>query len=99
NGNVLTENFVNPVFDLKVVSDDFHIINAGKDDNDFVYGKASFDMDMDVKGDMLFPIVNMKLNIGEDTDITYILSRTTASLEKRDGVMEFVNREDPDAVL
>src|SRR5699024_9277630 len=81
NGNVLTENFVNPVFDLKVVSDDFHIINAGKDDNDFVYGKASFDMDMDVKGDMLFPIVNMKLNIGEDTDITYILSRTTASLE------------------
>src|SRR5699024_348956 len=70
-----------------------------KDDNDFVYGKASFDMDMDVKGDMLFPIVNMKLNIGEDTDITYILSRTTASLEKRDGVMEFVNREDPDAVL
>ena len=99
NGTIFTEDFSNPGFDLKVISDNFHIINASEDDNDFVYGKAAFDMDMDIKGDMLFPVVRMNVNISNDTDVTYIMSTAQAAIESREGVIEFVNREDPDAVL
>lgn len=99
NGTIATESFTNPTFDLKVQSDNFHVINAAKEDNDFIYGKAAFDLDMDVKGDLSFPVVSMKAHISDDTDITYILSSANASMERRDGVISFVNREDPDAVL
>lgn len=99
NGTIATESFTNPTFDLKVNSDNFHVINASRDDNDFIYGKAAFDLDMDVKGSLSFPVVSMKAHISDDTDITYILSSANASMESSEGVITFVNREDPDAVL
>lgn len=99
NGTISTESFSNPNFDLKVLSDNFHVINASKEDNDFIYGKAGFDLDMDVKGSLSFPIISMKAHITDDTDITYILSSANASIESRDGIISIVNRSDPDAVL
>lgn len=99
NGKVLTKDFLNPSFDLKILSDNFHIMNAAKGENEFVYGKAAFDVDMSLKGDLSFPVVSMKLNISDDTDITYTMSRSTAALEKTEGIIEFVNRQDPEAVL
>src|SRR5690606_4742786 len=42
-GTIGTEKFLNPTFDLKLKAQNFQVLNAAKDDNDFVYGKASFD--------------------------------------------------------
>lgn len=98
-GKILTENILEPEFDLKVRSDNFHVINASPDDNEFIYGKAAFDLDMEVKGSLLLPIVSMRATISDDTDITYIMSSANAAIESRDGVVSFVNREDPNAVL
>ena len=99
NGTIGTENFSNPTFDLRVLSDNFHVINASPDDNDFIYGKAAIDLDATIKGNLSFPKVTMKASVSEDTDITYIMSSANASMESRDGVIEFVNRQNPDAVL
>ncbi|MFV9552638.1 translocation/assembly module TamB domain-containing protein, partial [Algibacter sp. PT7-4] len=41
-GNIGTESFINPTFNLEVNASDFQVINATKDDNDFLYGQASF---------------------------------------------------------
>lgn len=98
-GSINTEEITNPSFDLKVTSDNFHVMNATAKDNDFLYGKAAFSLNMDLKGDMMLPKVTMQATISEDTDITYVLSTANASLESRDGIIEFVNRQDPDAVL
>lgn len=99
NGKIGTENFANPTFNLKVLSDNFHVINASPDDNDFIYGKAGIDLDATIKGDLFFPKINMKAHISDDTNITYIMSSAHASMESREGVIEFVNRQNPDAIL
>src|SRR5690606_14130158 len=39
-GKVGSESFINLSFDLKITAENFQVLNAKKDDNDFIYGKA-----------------------------------------------------------
>src|SRR5699024_11724721 len=76
--------------------DSLPILNATVDDNDFLYGVAAVDLDATIKGSLSFPIVNMKARVSDDTDITYVMTSANASMESRDGIIEFVNRQDPE---
>lgn len=98
-GKIGTENFANPTFDLKIDTDDFQVLNASEKDNTFLYGVAAFDAHGTVKGNLNVPIVKMDIHIDDNTDITYVLPASTVGIEERDGVVVFVNREDPEAVL
>jgi translocation and assembly module TamB len=98
-GKIGNESFINPTFDLKVKANKFQVINATKEDNDFIYGKATFDAIAEIKGDLQIPIIDMNLTVGSDTDITYVMPSATVNVEERDGVVIFVNRENPDAIL
>lgn len=98
-GKIGTERFVNPTFDLTIKADDFQVLNATEKDNDFLYGKASFDADAKVTGDLQIPKVSMTLNVNDDTNVTYVMPSAAVNIEERDGVVIFVNRENPDAIL
>jgi hypothetical protein len=98
-GAIGTKSFINPTFDLNVKAENFQVLNATKEDNDLFYGKASFDANAKLTGDLQIPKLNAKLTIGSDTDITYILPSSIANVEERDGVVVFVNRENPNAIL
>lgn len=98
-GEVGTKKVLNPTFDLKVKAKNFQMLNATAEDNDFLYGKAVVDADMKINGDLQIPKINMKASIGPETNITYVMPSATANIEERDGVVVFVNRENPDAIL
>ncbi len=98
-GKIGTENFINPTFDLQVTANDFQVLNATKEDNDFLYGNASFAGSAKITGDLQVPKIDMDMTISSDTDVTYILPSATVNVEERDGVVVFVNRENPDAIL
>ncbi|MBJ2174500.1 translocation/assembly module TamB domain-containing protein [Aureibaculum sp. A20] len=98
-GFIGTESFSNPTFDLKINAKNFQVINATKEDNDLVYGKAVFDADGTIKGNLEIPKIDLNLNVGSETDITYILPSAAVNIEEQDGVVIFVNRENPDAIL
>lgn len=98
-GKVGTKNFINPTFDLSVKATNFQVLNATKKDNEEFYGKVSFDASAKLTGDLQIPKLNAKLTLGSDTDLTYVMPSSVASIEERDGVVIFVNRENPDAIL
>nr|WP_317124722.1 translocation/assembly module TamB domain-containing protein [Marixanthomonas ophiurae] len=98
-GNVGTENFINPTFDLQLKAKNFQVLNATEDDNDFLYGIATFDADAKLTGDLQIPVLKGSLTVGSNTDVTYIMPSATVNIEERDGVVIFVNRENPDAIL
>lgn len=98
-GKIGTESLINPTFDLKVKANKFQVINATKEDNDFLYGKVTFDAIAEIKGDLQIPIIDMNLTVGSDTNVTYVMPSATVNVEERDGVVVFVNRENPDAIL
>jgi len=98
-GNIGTESFINPTFDLNLKANNFQVLNATKDDNAFIYGKAAFNANAKLTGDLQIPIVDAQLTLSSDTDVTYVLPSTVANVEQRDGVVVFVNRENPNAIL
>lgn len=98
-GKVETVNFVNPTFDLSLKADNFRVLNASKDDNESLYGQISFNADAHLTGDLQIPKLNAQLSVTDNTDFTYVLPSTSVAIEERDGVVIFVNRENPDAIL
>ena len=99
NGKVITESLINPAFDLQFDARNFRALNSTRDDNDLFYGTAVFDVDAKLTGNLNLPQLELRLNIGSETNITYILTDSELEMEERDGVVIFVNREDPDDII
>ena len=99
NGSISTEILTDPAFDLSVYGKNFQILNSSKEDNDLYYGIVNFDMEGIIKGKMSFPVVDLNIGINENTNFTYVIPESVAQLEKRDGIVEFVNIENPDNIL
>mgnify|MGYP003629615785 FL=1 len=98
-GNVGTESFINPSFDLKLKAKNFKALNSTKDDFDLVYGTVVFDADASITGDLNLPIVKLNLTVNSATDVTYVLPPSEVQIESKEGVVIFVNKENPDAIL
>ncbi len=98
-GKIGTENFLNPQFDLKLKAKNFRVLNATKEDNPTLYGLATFNANADLTGDLQIPKLSANVTLGSESNITYVLPSTYASVENRDEVVVFVNKENPDAIL
>ncbi|MCG9972407.1 translocation/assembly module TamB domain-containing protein [Christiangramia crocea] len=99
NGKIITENFLNPGFDLDLQAQDFRLLNSTEEDNDLFYGDAVVDVDAQVTGDLNLPVINMDLDVKESTNFTYVVPETELQMKERDGIVIFVNKEDPDDIL
>ena len=98
-GTILTEELLNPAFDLKLQAENFRVLNSTEEDNELFYGTASLDADLELKGNLNIPRISGRLSVGEQTDITYAVPETQMEVQEREGVVIFVNRENPDAIL
>lgn len=98
-GSILTQDFTNPEFDLRIAANEFSVLNSTREDNDLFYGKAIFDARANLTGNLNLPKLQMKLDLHPSTDVTYILAESDVQVEERDGVVLFVNRANPDDIL
>lgn len=99
NGGISTETFLNPGFDLDLQARDFRLLNSTEEDNDLFYGDAIVDVDAQVKGDLNLPVIDMNLDVKENTSFTYVVPETELQMKERDGIVIFVNKENPDDIL
>ncbi|MEX0995460.1 MAG: translocation/assembly module TamB [Flavobacteriaceae bacterium] len=98
-GSILTESYTNPEFDLQFEANNFRLLNSTRDDNELFYGTAVVDIDATLTGNLNLPKLDAKLNVGKQTNVTYIMAESELAIEEREGVVIFVNREDPDNIL
>ena len=98
-GSIITEDFFNPGFDLTITADKFKALDSKKGDNELVYGKAVINADVEVTGNLEVPMINGNLTIGNETDLAYVVPQAQYEIQGREGVVIFVNRENPDAIL
>ncbi len=99
NGSVSTTDLTNPGFDLSLTAENFMVVNSTDKDNELLFGRGTIDADVTIKGDLNLPIVDAKLNIKENTDLTFIVPESQLDVVERNGVVIFVNKEDPDDIL
>lgn len=98
-GSILSRKWKDPEFDLKMRANDFQLANSTEEDNDLFYGKLNFDLNGYVQGRMSLPTIFVNIDVNKDTDFTYVYSAAQAGIEKRDGIVEFVNKEHPKQAL
>ncbi|WP_149276529.1 translocation/assembly module TamB domain-containing protein [Pareuzebyella sediminis] len=98
-GSIRTDELINPKFDLTLNAEEFRVLDSKEEDNELYYGIASVDADLSVGGDLNLPEIEGKVRIRKVTDVTYVVPEAQLDVEERDGVVIFVNREDPDAIL
>jgi hypothetical protein len=98
-GSILTADLLNPEFDIAMDTENFRILNSTKEDNELFYGLASVDAELTLEGNLDLPRIAGRLRIRKVTEITYVIPETQLDIQERDGVVIFVNRENPDAIL
>lgn len=95
NGNALTNNYINYIFDLILKANNFQALNSSRADNQAYYGKIIFDTDMKVSGTEKAPVIDGSLKIKEGTDFSIVLPQKEPGLIARDGVVIFVDKDAP----
>jgi translocation and assembly module TamB len=93
-GRVTLSNLPNVGYDLKIGTKRFMLLNASRQDNDLVYGKAFAAADLSVKGKGTESIVDGTVKILKGSDVTLILPDDDGLINRGDGIVEFVRREE-----
>jgi len=99
NGDVNIENLLNPGFNLDLQAENFKLINSTEEDNELFYGTGVVDVDAQIKGNLTLPKVSMDIDVRKSTNLTYVVPETELQMKERDGIVIFVNKENPDDIL
>lgn len=93
NGLIKTTDYLNYGFDLKVNARDFQVINSTKADNPLYYGRLYIDTRLGISGNMDRPVVDGTIGVNKKTALTVVLPTTDPSIEDRQGVVAFVQKD------
>jgi len=95
-GMIKTKTYTDFAFDLRLNADNFKVINSTALDNDLFYGKLFIDTRLGIKGTMDAPAVDGSLKINPETDFTLVLPTTDPGIQDREGIVEFVDKDNPE---
>ena len=95
NGKILTSNFINYEFDLKLTARNFQLVNSTKKDNPIYYGRMTISTDLAITGTEAKPKVDGRIIVDNGTSLTFVVPEGDASAESREGVVEFVDMSNP----
>ena len=90
-GTINTTDFINYGFDVTIKARRFQAINSTNKDNKLFYGKMVFSTNLTVKGTPSHPVVDGNLIINDKTDFTVVLPQQEPGVEKREGIVRFVD--------
>lgn len=94
-GVINSADFSNLGLDLSLIANNFNPIRSTEKDNDLFYGELYLDNDIRIKGTLNKPIIDGSVKINKDTKFSVILPQTEPSLADREGVVEFIDQDQP----
>lgn len=95
NGKLNNQDYANLGFDLTVDANNFKAVNSTAKDNDTFYGQLFLDNHLLVKGTMNNPTVEGSIKINKDTKFTVVLPQDDPSIADREGIVEFIDQDQP----
>jgi len=95
NGDIITNNFINYEYNLKLTARNFQLLNSTKKDNPLYYGKMTINADLSVSGTEVKPAVDGRVTVDNGTSLTFVVPEGDVSAESREGIVEFVDVSNP----
>lgn len=93
NGQVLTQTYKDFAFNLDVNAKGFKVVNSEKSNDAMMYGVLAIDAGLHIRGNLDLPKVDGRLAVADNTDFTFVLPQSSPSLQERDGIVEFVDKD------
>jgi hypothetical protein len=91
NGDLFTKNFRAYDFNLKLLANNFNLVNSTQADNQLFFGKLNMDADMKITGNLEAPIITAKLKANKNTNLTVVMPGSNPELQSREGVVNFID--------
>ena len=95
NGSVLTSNFINYEFNLKLTASNFQLLNSTKKDNPIYYGRMNITSDLSITGTEVKPVVDGKVTVNQGTALTFVVPQSEPGIATREGIVDFVDMSNP----
>lgn len=97
-GTIFTDNYMDYRFGLNVKSNNFKVLSSTSKDNKLFYGDVFMNSNLRIGGTMGSPVVEGSVRINEGTDFSIVIPQNTPGVVERDGVVEFVDMDDPESI-
>ncbi|MET0298139.1 MAG: translocation/assembly module TamB domain-containing protein, partial [Flavitalea sp.] len=94
-GRVFTTDYTDYRFDLKLNARNFRAIDNRLNPEQMIYGPASIDARLSVTGDMNLPVIDGTVRVRENSSVTVVLPKEDPEVEKRRGIIEFIDVSNP----
>ncbi len=95
-GNVGISDYTNPRLALKINAKEWMALNSTAKDNDLFYGTLVISTRLNVNGPVTAPDVTGNITIHDTTKLTVAIPQNEPGIEDREGIVEFVDMDDPD---
>ncbi|MGI9526318.1 MAG: translocation/assembly module TamB domain-containing protein [Weeksellaceae bacterium] len=92
-GQVSTQTYTDFAFNLDVNSENFKVVDSEEDLNQMMYGTLIIDADLHIGGDLNLPEVDGLVEVGDETDFTFVVPQESPTLEEREGIVRFVDKD------
>ena len=90
-GSILTDDYTDFQFDLKVNTDRFLALNSTVQDNELFYGTVYLDASANIGGNLNVPVIEVDARVLEGSDFTIVIPADEVAAAERDGIVEFVD--------
>ncbi|GJM30539.1 MAG: hypothetical protein DHS20C17_31740 [Cyclobacteriaceae bacterium] len=97
-GNLITRDYKNFEYDLAVKAEDYWLINNPRQEGYQLQGNLVIDSDLKISGAPDQTAISANLKVKDTTALTYIMPQQELELISGDGIVEFVDPENPDTV-
>lgn len=101
-GSVTSKSISDYVLNMDINAKDFMVVNTPRSTNEFIYGYAGVNANLNIKGSLTRPDIQGDLSLNDATDATIILPQQSENKEKNKSVVRFIDRDTfalPEAIL
>jgi hypothetical protein len=92
-GNIKTSKFTDFDMNLNLSATDFQVLNSTDDDNELFYGNVSITTKAKITGNLNQPIINMNINLSDDSNFTYVVPQSEKGVLEQSGIVDWVDRD------
>ncbi|NOT76047.1 MAG: hypothetical protein HOP08_14065 [Cyclobacteriaceae bacterium] len=92
-GSILTKEYKDFDFNLRVTSANFQILNTPEDNSKPFYGVARINTDIKLTGNVNQPVGVMKASFSDDTNVTYVVPQSEKTILEQKDIIQFTDRD------
>jgi hypothetical protein len=92
---VFTTDYKSYRFDLALNARNFRAIDNRLKPEQMIYGPASIDARLTVKGDMDLPVINGSVRLRDNSSVTFVVPSEDPQIERRRGIIRFIDMDNP----